>query len=205
MRLTLVRHGETEHNRENITLGRADVHLNPRGLLQARAIAASYTRPPSAIYASPLRRCADTADAIAAATSVPVTIDERLIEMDVGDLEHLTRDDLRKRHGAFLRDWMGEAAADARMPGGETLTEVQDRAWHAVERMRQDHPDGEVVAVTHNFVILAVACRALGLPLGSFRRLRATVGSKAIIDIGPASPTLISWNDISHLRDRGLD
>ena len=75
MLLTLIRHGETEHNKGQLTLGRADVPLNARGLRQARAVAASVARSPTALYASPLARCRDTANVISVATDVSVTVD----------------------------------------------------------------------------------------------------------------------------------
>ena len=58
-----------------------------------------------------------------------------LIEMDIGEMEHLAPAELRERHPDFLREWMSDDVATARMPGGETLAEVQDRAWAAVERL----------------------------------------------------------------------
>ena len=193
-RLILVRHGETEHNRNRLTLGRADIPLNVRGIAQARAVAASFLRPPGAIYTSPLRRAADTAAAIALATGAPVAVEPDLIEMDVGEMEHLATADLRERYPDFLKQWLSPDAGDARMPGGETLREVQDRAWAAIERMRTAHPDGEVVAVTHNFVILTVVCRAIGLPHASFRALRVEVGSRTILDLSDRANTLLSLN-----------
>lgn len=203
-RVTLVRHGETEHNRSRLTLGRADVPLNGRGRLQARALAASFVRAPAAMSSSPLARCRDTADSIAQATSVAVTIEPDLIEMDVGEMEHLTRDELSVQYPEFLRHWFGADVADARMPGGETLGEVQDRAWAALERIRTAHEGGEVVVFTHNFVILTLVCRALGLPLAQFRRLRTSLASKAILDMTDGGTTLISCNDTAHLKARGL-
>lgn len=213
MRLVLVRHGETEHNRGGRTLGRADVPLNARGRAQARAVAASFTRPPAAIYASPLARAQDTARAIGTATGVAVAIEHDLIEMDVGEMEHLTGAELRERYPDFLRLWLGGGggaagvsgdAADARMPGGETLREVQERAWAAIERMRAEHADAEVAAVTHNFVILTVVCKALNLPLSEFRRVRHGLASRTVIDIRDSGATLIQLNDNAHLLAAGL-
>ena len=205
MKLILIRHGETEHNRTGVTLGRADVPLNERGRLQARAVTASFSRAPTAIYTSPLTRAHETATAIARGSGHMVAVEESLIEMDVGEMEHLGHADLRARYPDFLREWM-TAPADARMPGGETLREVQDRAWQAIERLRTVHVDSAdgVVAVSHNFVILTIACRALGLPLADFRRLKTTVGGKTVLDMTGSKPTLISWNDTSHLRATGL-
>ncbi len=204
MRLILVRHGETEHNRSKLTLGRADVPLNRRGRAQARAVAASFARRPDAIYASPLERAFHTASAIGAATGVEVVVEEDLIEMDVGEMEHLAGAELRERYPDFLRTWLSGDAADARMPGGETLRDVQDRAWRALERMRGAHPDGEIVAVTHNFVILTVVCRTLNLPLSEFRRIRHGLASRTVIDMRESAATLIHLNDHAHLLAAGL-
>ncbi|MEK7693003.1 MAG: histidine phosphatase family protein [Chloroflexota bacterium] len=204
MRLILVRHGETEHNRSGLTLGRADVPLNDRGRAQARAVAASFVHPPAAIYASPLARAHDTARAIGAATGVAVTVEPDLVEMDVGEMEHLAGAELRERYPDFLHLWLSGDAADARMPGGETLREVQTRAWEAIERIRQVHPAAEVVAVTHNFVILTTVCRALNLPLSEFRRLRHGLASRTVIDIRDGGATLIQLNDNAHLLAAGL-
>lgn len=204
MRLILVRHGETEHNRGRLTLGRADVPLNERGRAQARAVAGSFTHAPAAIYASPLARAFETARVIGAATGVDVAIEQDLVEMDVGAMEHLTGAELRERYPEFLRSWLSSDAADARMPGGETLREVQDRTWPALERMRAAHPDGEVVAVTHNFVILTAVCRALNLPLAEFRRIRHGLASRTVIDMRDSGATLIQLNDHAHLLAAGL-
>lgn len=204
MRLILVRHGETEHNRGKLTLGRADVPLNERGRAQARAVAASFTRAPAAIYTSPLSRAFETASAVGAATGVDVVMEPDLVEMDVGEMEHLTGAELRDRYPEFLRAWLSDKAADARMPGGETLREVQDRAWRVLERLREVHGDGEIVAVTHNFVILTAVCRALNLPLSEFRRIRHGLASRTVIDIRDSGATLIQLNDHAHLLAAGL-
>ena len=209
MLLTLIRHGETEHNRGQLTLGRADIPLNHRGRLQARAVAASFAVPPAAIYSSSLGRCRDTAQAIALATNTAVVVEPDLIEMDVGEMEHLTREELRSRYPSFLQQWLHDPA-DARMPGGETLREVQERGWAALERIAaahgaaDEHPAGEVVIVTHNFVILTVTCRALGLPLAGFRRLRVGIASRTSMEVTPAGATVTCLNATDHVRSAGL-
>lgn len=204
MRLIIVRHGETAHNRDQVTLGRADVPLNDLGIKQAAAVAASFASAPVAVYASPLRRAVDTARGIAAAHALGVTVEPALIEMDVGEMEHLGYAELREKYPAFLRAWMSADAADARMPGGETLREVQERAWGAVARMRDAHRDGDVVAVTHNFVTLTIICAALDLPLSHFRRVRQALAAKTVIEFGERGVVLAQLNDVSHLVAAGL-
>lgn len=215
MRLILLRHGETEHNRGRLTLGRADVPLNARGLLQAQAVAASFGTRPSAIYVSPLLRARQTAAAIESRTGVAAVVEEALIEMDVGEMEHLTGDELRERYPEFLRLWLSDPAqarmpgrdtvGDARISGGETLTEVQERAWGAIERMLAVHSGGTVAVVTHNFVILTLMCRALGLPLAGFRKLRHGVAARSVVDISDDGECrVLQMNDVAHLLAAGL-
>jgi len=204
MRLILIRHGETEHNRGQLTLGRADVPLNERGRAQARALAASFLRKPDAVVSSPLVRALDTAGGIAEATGAPLAVDDALIEMDVGEMEHLTSAELRDGYADFLKQWLSRDCGDARMPGGETLREVQDRAWVSVERLREAHPEGEVVAVTHNFVILMIVCRAIALPIADFRHIRQALAARTVIDVGERTSTLLQLNDQSHLLAAGL-
>jgi broad specificity phosphatase PhoE len=100
---------------------------------------------------------------------------------------------------------MSDECADVQMPGGETLREVQDRAWAAVERLAASHGKQTVVAVTHNFVISMVLCRVVGLPIAAFRRVgRPAVGSLSTIEISETSSTLVRLNDISHVIAAGL-
>ena len=204
MRLILIRHGETAHNKGNVTLGRADVPLNDRGIAQAKTIASSFTRRPAAIYSSPLRRALDTASMIGQHTGADVKVDDDLIEMDVGEMEHLTGGELRARYPDFLRTWMSDECADVRMPGGETLREVQDRAWRFVEGAADRHATETVAAATHNFVILTLVCRALGVPLAGFRRMRPAVGSKSLIEVRDGQARLLRFNDTAHLALAGL-
>jgi len=205
MLLILVRHGETESNRERLALGREDVPLNERGRRQAAALTASLAGvPATAIYASPLRRAVETARPLAEALGLEVQVDEDLIEMAVGDLEGLSPQELSDRHGDFLREWFSTQAGNLRMPGGESLQDVQDRAWAAIERLRERHPEETVVVVTHNFTIHAILCRALGLPLSSFRRLRHDLAAKAVLELRDDRVIVISLNDTCHLEAEGL-
>jgi broad specificity phosphatase PhoE len=204
MRLILVRHGETAHNAERVTLGREDVPLNERGRAQAQAVARALAANQrfgeiAAVYSSPLVRARDTAAAIAGCLGLAVRIEERLIEMDVGELEGHGYGELRERHPDFLRVWMSEDLADAVMPGGESLRQVQERAWPAVESLLERHADGTVVAVSHNFVILTLLCRTLDLPLARFRGLRNEVAAYSAIELTGTRRMVLTLNDRCHL------
>jgi probable phosphoglycerate mutase len=132
-----------------------------------------------------------------------VTVEPAFIEMDVGEMEHLTSAELRERYPEFLRMWLGDAG-EPRMPGGEALVEVQDRAWTAVEALASHHGEANVVVVTHNFVILTLVCRALALPLRDFRRVRQALAAKTVLDVRDGAATLLQLNDVSHLLAAGI-
>jgi broad specificity phosphatase PhoE len=205
VRLILVRHGETESNRERLALGRKDVPLNERGRRQVAALVSVLDGVPvAAVYASPLRRAVETARPLAEALGLEVQVDGDFTEMDVGDMEGLSPREMRERFGDFLREWFSAQAGSLRMPGGESLQDVQDRAWAAIERLRHRRSEETVVVVTHNFVIHAILCRVLGLPLASFRRLRHDLAAKAVLEFRGERAVVISMNDTCHLEAEGL-
>ena len=205
MRLLLIRHGETDHNAERLALGREDVPLNERGQRQARALGDSLVGASfgdiTAVYSSPLQRATATASPLAEALELPVQIETNLIEMEIGEMEGLTFPQVRERYPDFLRDWLSERLADVTMPGGESLRQVQERGWSAVETIRDRHPDETVAAVSHNFVILALLCQVLGLPLARFRSLRHELAAVSVLELDASRSTVVTMNDRCHLRD----
>lgn len=202
MKLILVRHGETDSNKTGLALGREDVPLNETGWRQAKLLAfALKDQPIAAIYTSPLRRAYDTAQAIAQAHGLTAQIEEGLMEMDVGEMEGLTFAEVRRRYGEFLRKWVGPEAGTVIMPGAvENLNQVQERAWGVVQRLMAKHTDETVVAVSHNFVILCILCRALGVALADFRSLRHNVAAMSTLDLRDNRSVLLCLNDTCHLN-----
>lgn len=184
MRLLLVRHGQTDSNVEGRSQGRRDVPLNEHGRRQAAALAERLREPaPAAVYASPSQRAQDTAAAIAAACGVEVSTDERLAELDQGELDGLTPPEMRERDPEFLRRWMSEDPAELTMPGGESLADAQRRMLGAVRDIVARHADETVVAVSHNLALKALLCELLGVPLATFRGFRIDVASVSAVDV----------------------
>lgn len=205
MRLILVRHGETMWNRENRVLGQNEVELNETGRKQAERLALAFKdEKVAAIYCSPLRRARETAEEIARFHELPVVADDALMEIDAGELDGLTFDEMRERYGEFLEQWLRDATAIA-MPGGESMGQLQQRAWAGVERIVSAHPDETVIVVSHSFAIQSIICKALGMALSNFRRLRLNVGSLSILDFGKRGTRLVLFNDTCHLREEGQD
>lgn len=210
MRLVLARHGETDWNLQGRVQGRSDIELNETGRKQAEAMARALRNAPvKAVYASPLKRARDTASAINRFHRVDVTTLDGLKEIDAGEVDGLTYDEMSSRYGDFFEKWISDCTS-VRPPGGCTLSEVQDQAWGAIQDILTRHSttagnsDGEedtVIAVAHFFPILSIVCRALGLELSECRRLKLDLASISVFDFGTSTTVLASFNDTCHWRE----
>ena len=194
-RVILVRHGETDWNKEKrIQGGSSDPPLNETGRRQAEGLARRLEQEPiEAIYSSPLKRSLDTATAIARRHRLEVVAEPSLREIEAGTLEGVLAGSLKKRLSQLLT---ADAGSDglSKPSGGESLADVQRRAWGTIQRLSQKHPGGLVV-VSHYFVILSVICSVLGLPLSQLDRFRMENGSISIINVDSQESWLELYND----------
>lgn len=201
LRIILVRHGESSWNEEGRVQGFRDTELSEKGKQQAQLVAQALSEEKiTAVYSSPLKRALDTARAIAQVHHLEVDTDTDLKEINLGELEGLTLDELRSQHSEFLRQW-AEGKSSYRMPGGESLAELQERAWEAIQRIVQSHPQGVIVITSHTFTNLVIICRALELELSHFRRLKQDVAAINILDYEESGFSLKLLNDTCHLGD----
>jgi probable phosphoglycerate mutase len=158
LRLLLVRHGQTPANVQRALDSKPPgAPLTDEGHQQAVAFAESIaTEPVVAVYASTATRAQETAAPIAGVHGLRVQVIDGVQETYVGDLEGLATDDsLTEFLGVFER-WTSDDLT-ARMPGGESGAEIQQRFLHAVGTIQQRHPDGLVVLVSHGAVIRLAA------------------------------------------------
>jgi len=154
-----------------------------------------------AIYSSPLKRALDTAKAIANQHGLEVRIEPALKEMEVGDLEGLPIAELGISFSKYMIEWR-QGGGTAKLPGGESLIDLSERVWAAVQSMIDNAGQGNVVIVSHYFVTVAIICRALGMPVTQIGRLRVQNASISVLDLGGRQPCLMSLGDICHLRER---
>ena len=174
MRIYLVRHGETEWNKVRRFQGRSNLPLNKEGKKQVKALAlALKNKPLTAIYTSPLIRALETARLIKVFhPSIPIFEEKGLIEMDLGEFDGMKAQDWAEQYPDFRKAW-NENPASVKMPGGESLKEVQVRAKHTLERITRIYPpDTTLLISSHNFVNLTILCDLLEIPLRRFRELR---------------------------------
>jgi broad specificity phosphatase PhoE len=170
VQIVLVRHGATDWNLEHRCQGSSDRDLSEVGVSQAEAIAALLRHESvHAIYSSDLKRARRTAEVISQPHNLPVIIEEKIRELDHGELEGLTFNEIRQNFGEFLTRWRTEPA-ELQVPGGEKLSDVAERAWSSLNQIVERHPSApSIVVVSHNFPIVGIVCRITGTHLNNYR------------------------------------
>jgi probable phosphoglycerate mutase len=169
-KIHLVRHAETDWNRELRWQGQSDVPLNARGREQARALGASLTGAPlAAIYSSDLRRAAETAEIVAEQLRLPLRVDPRLREIDVGSWQGLTLTQLRVRVPEAVARW--EQNGERGWEEGESHEDMFARVVDAIRSIADRHRNEEVLVVSHGGPIGALKVLAAGLDYPRERRL----------------------------------
>lgn len=203
MRLLLVRHGETDWNKSGKFQGQCDVPLNKRGLAQARQTARAIgLSAVDAIYASPLCRTMQTAEAISEPSGKNVVPVDDLKELDLGELEGITGAEMRGDWPQVYGAWR-ENPAELVLPKGESLKQLQERAWQAYLDMESAHPKDEtLVAVSHNFTIRTIVCKLLGMPLANFHSMGLGLASICTVETGGSERRLMGYNSTAHLSPK---
>lgn len=202
IRILLIRHGETEWNRIHRFQGRSDMPLNQNGKDQARALALALKDEAfTAIYSSPLVRAKETARFVKSFhDSVPICEEEGLIEMDLGDFDGIDAQHWYKEYADFRKAWIKNPGT-VKMPGGEGLKDVQQRAVATLDRITRNCRPGSTLAIcSHNFVVLSILCHALEISLDRFRDLRQVTAAFSVIHKEGEQFRVEVINEQSHLQ-----
>ena len=174
-KLLLVRHGETESNKEGRLQGQSDSNLTDLGSSQARLLGKRLaTWEIAACYSSDLGRTLRTAEYVVAQLELPIQKDARLREQHFGDFQGKTFSEIAdvaegdfQQYAAAVR---GIGGADVKFPGGETQQMVFERSLEAVEEIAKAHPGDTVLVVCHGVVLTVLLKHFLGLPITAPRR-----------------------------------
>jgi len=202
-RIVLVRHGQTVWNREARFRGRADVELDEFGLQQAQAtgryLAARW--PVVATYASPMRRARQTAEPIARAQGLDAHPLEGLMDIEFGELQGLSVDEVKQCYPALYRAWL-EAPHTVHFPGGEGLDDVRTRVLGGLDEVVARHAGQAVALVSHTVVNRVLLCAVLGLGNEHFWRLRQGTCAVNVFDVKEDGTFIIGLlNDTCHLQN----
>lgn len=201
MNLILIRHGETEWNKLGLCQGISDINLSEFGKIQASCLAESLKDSPiDFIYSSNLKRAYETASVIAHNHKLEVEVEDAFREMDQGDFEGLPFERIKQTHTELLQSWRADPA-NFRIPNGETLQEVQDRAYNALKNIYVNHCCKNVLIVSHNFTIITLLCKFQGESLKDFYKYKIEETSKHIIKFKNDSYIVELLNDTDHLSN----
>jgi probable phosphoglycerate mutase len=201
VRLVIVRHGQTEWNRQERLRGRADVPLNETGLRQAHAAAQRIAGawPVQAIYYSDLARTRATAQAIADVCHAPASPQHGLLDIDYGAWTGLTLAEVGARSSALLALWQSEPHR-VDIPSGESLALVRERSFACMETLAAQHDGQTIVLVSHLVVCRLLVLAALGLDNSHFLRIQQETATINVFERQNGVYTVVTINDACHMR-----
>ena len=204
MRLVVVRHGATANNLAAQFTGQMDVPLSPLGERQALALVPALAGERfDALISSDLRRACATLAPLAESLEQPYRRDPALREISVGVWEGQTGAAVRERFPGEIERW---ETSEAYAPeGGETLASFRSRIVDALERTRDEFPNGSVLWLSHGGVIGILLCHVLGMSIQRRWQFRADNAAIFQFDVGPDYCIVMRANDTAHLRALALE
>jgi len=203
-RIFLIRHGETEWNRQQIFRGISDVQLNENGREQVNALGRRFANLfLRSIYTSKLSRAMETAQAIARSQNSEkiITTDDGLTDIHYGEWAGMAYDEVRGKSPELYSKWR-ETPQEMRFPGGESLQSVYLRAWRSFDKIRREAEGDSVAIVSHQVVIRALLCGVFYLDLSHFWQFDPDPASITEIRLEHDNWVIYRLNDVSHL---GMD
>ncbi len=182
-------------------MGWTDEDLSEEGVRQAERLSRRLDRwPISGVFSSPLKRAVRTAVILARPHSIPVQRQEELGEMKIGAWEGMFAGDIAAKYPELWKTWRTNPG-DFRMPDGESLSEVRERAIRAFGRIMGDSEGKTVLAVTHDVVVRLLVAHCLKVSADIYRCLEVGNASITVIECGSDRHRLRMLNDTGHLED----
>ena len=193
----LIRHATTEMVGRAIAGWMPGEHLSAEGRRQAERFAERLGGARiAAIYSSPLERALETAAPLAERLGLTVQVREGAGEIHFGDWTGRELEEL-----APVPEWhrFNVYRSGTRIPGGETMLEVQARIAAELERLRHSHPHAAVAVVSHGDVIRAAVVHFAGMSLDLFDRIEIEPASVSVIAVGDYRPRILRLNETGEL------
>jgi probable phosphomutase (TIGR03848 family) len=196
--LFLIRHGLTAVTGSRLYGRTAGIHLDEGGRRQAAALVERFDGVRlSALYSSPLERCVETMEPLAAARGLEIRSSDALIEMDAGDWTGRTLASLRRTK---LWNTVQRDPSRFSFPGGESFVDAEARILDEIERIVVRHPRGRVAVGTHGDLVRVLISHYTGAHLDQFQRVMADPASVSAVHLGEGMPRILLVNDTGSLR-----
>ena len=198
----LIRHGESQGNKEGRFRGRTDFPLTENGMRQARELCGELKEIElAAVYSSPLRRALDTAKVVAEPHGLEPVVEEGFNNISLGEWEGKPKDEIREKYPDLWRLWI-TTPEKLEIPGGESLRKVMERSVKALERIVERHSGQTVAIVTHRAVLKPLLAGILGIAEPYFWKLHMDTASYSILEHREGRGyTLSLLNQTRHLRE----
>lgn len=179
--LLLVRHGQTDWNIERRVMGHLSIPLNATGRAQAKALAKGLKEVPiDAVYTSLQQRACETAKIfLKDRDSTPLVEDGSFSEINYGDWVNRLFSEVSELEKYFAKP------TTVAIPNGENLFDVQKRAVSAIEKIREKHEGGRVMAISHADVIKLVLLHYFGLSIDDMYKMRIDNCSLSVVRFDP--------------------
>jgi phosphoserine phosphatase len=202
IKIMLIRHGETEWNKEEIFRGRADVELNGTGLKQAQLLAQYLTGEKiDVIYSSPLKRAFKTAEEIPRYHNIPVNAAPELNDFNYGEWQGLSQETVRIKYQTSCNQWQANPHL-AKIPHGESLEEVKERSLSLISKVIAGSQN-TVAMVSHRVINKVLICALLGLDNSHFWDIKMDTCGITVFIYENGRFVLDKHNDTSFLKPLG--
>lgn len=197
-RVYLVRHGKTIYSHEERYFGQKDIPLSDEGVNQINALARRLAGIElAAIFSSDLQRARISAEIIANKSGNELIIEPGFREMNLGDWEGLTYNEINTISPGLSREWMDNPAY-FKFPRGESLFELRDRVITALVPLIPEYKGASILVVSHGGPIRVILCEALKLDLLHFLRIGQDYSALSIIDYYNDFAVCNLINDLCH-------
>ena len=199
--LVLIRHGETDMNRELRFQGQVNVGLNAIGHAQARRLATRMRgEPADAVYVSDLLRARQTAEPIGGELALAPVAESGLREQHFGRVDGMRVEEIQREHPDAWAGWL-RFEEDFAMPEGESTRAFHARVMAAVRQLVAAHPGQTVVVVTHGGVLDMIYRTARSLGLSGPRQSEIPNAGLNRIRVREGAMDILTWADTRHLAD----
>lgn len=201
-----MRHGETLWNRNFLYQGQKDIPLNEKGRQQAARLSQVLKRETfDAVYSSDLERALETAKIIAAPHGLPVISTKDMRELSFGEWEGHSYQELEEKYPEEFHRWRCNPSEN-RPPGGESLKDLVERVSSFVKLAAKNHPDGNILIVTHAGPIRVILTAVLGLDFRYFWKFKISNGSITVLhydgsgELNDDNTFIVKVNETQHLE-----
>ena len=203
--LYIVRHGETEWNKEDRIQGRLDSSLTAKGREYAALLSKRLEDTKFAhIMSSPSERALETATLIRGNRDIAIVTDERIMEMSMGPWQGMTKGEIKARYSHEYDCFMNKPD-DYRNEGAESFVDMNKRATDFLNEIRSRKISGNLLVVTHGLFIKSLYLLFKGIELKDIWTEPTVEGtSLTIVKIDQDQHELILEGDMSHVKETGV-